>query len=195
MRLVAGGETVTARYVVGADGATGATARLAGVAPVSRTGAPAIEVELAVPDAVRARYADAIVVTTVFSGSSQDMDLDYTLSLPGATPQVRTGRGEERHDTARVPSPHTGTRKPRPMTAQQITKGATVYGTGGEKVGTIQAYNAQGGYLVVRTGWPFPTDLHIPLYAFRETDAHGDVHLGLRTGEPRDDRNGDSERM
>jgi geranylgeranyl reductase family protein len=62
VRLVAGGETVTARYVVGADGATGTTARLASFAPVSRTGAPAIEVELAVPDAVRARYADAIVV-------------------------------------------------------------------------------------------------------------------------------------
>ncbi len=35
------------------------------------------------------------------------------------------------------------------MTAQEITKGVTVYGAGGEKMGTIQAYNAHGGYLVV----------------------------------------------
>jgi len=42
------------------------------------------------------------------------------------------------------------------MTAQQITKGATVYGVGGEKVGTIQAYNGHGSYLVVRTGWNLP---------------------------------------
>ncbi len=76
------------------------------------------------------------------------------------------------------------------MTAQQITKGATVYGTGGEKVGTIQAYNAHGGYLVVRKGWLFPTDLHIPLHAFQAIDAHGDVHLSLRTGDPRTDRDG-----
>ncbi len=79
------------------------------------------------------------------------------------------------------------------MTAQQITKGATVYGAGGEKVGTIQAYNAPGGYLVVRTGWLFPTDLHIPLQAFQGTDAHGDVHLSLCTGDPRDDRDGSSQ--
>ena len=76
------------------------------------------------------------------------------------------------------------------MTAQQITKGATVYGTGGEKVGSIRAYDAPGGYLVVRKGWLFPTDLHIPLQAFRGTDAHGDVHLGLRKADQRDDRDG-----
>ncbi len=79
------------------------------------------------------------------------------------------------------------------MTAQQITKGATVYGTEGEKVGTIQAYNTQGGYLVVRKGWLFPTDLHIPLHAFQGTDTHGDVHLGLHKADPRDDRDGASQ--
>lgn len=68
------------------------------------------------------------------------------------------------------------------MTAQQITKGATVYGTGGENIGTIQAYNARGGYLVVRKGRLFPTDLHIPLYAFQGIDARGGVHLDLRMG-------------
>jgi len=89
--------------------------------------------------------------------------------------------------------PHTDTRRPRQMTAQEITKGATVYGTGGEKMGTIQAYNAHGGYLVVRTGWLFPTDLHIPLYAFQGTDAHGDVHLGLCKSDLRNDRDGASQ--
>ena len=81
------------------------------------------------------------------------------------------------------------------MTAQQITKGATVYGTGGEKIGTIQAYNAHSGYLVVRKGWIFHTDLHIPLYAFHGTDAHGDVHLDLSKADPRDDRDGHAQAL
>ncbi len=37
---------------------------------------------------------------------------------------------------------------------------------------------------------PLPTDLHIPLHAFQGTDAHGDVHLSLCTGESRNDRDG-----
>ncbi len=41
---------------------------------------------------------------------------------------------------------------------------------------------------MVRTGWLFPTDLHIPLHAFQRIDAHGDVHLSLSEGDPRDDR-------
>jgi geranylgeranyl reductase family protein len=51
----AGKDRVAARYVLGADGANGVTARLAGFPPLSEVGA-AIEVELAVPDRAQARY-------------------------------------------------------------------------------------------------------------------------------------------
>ncbi len=62
VRLVAGGDTFTARYVVGADGATGMVARLAGFAPVGDHGAPAVEVELAVSEATRDRYATTTLI-------------------------------------------------------------------------------------------------------------------------------------
>jgi geranylgeranyl reductase family protein len=57
----AGKDRVAARYVLGADGANGITARLAGFPPVSEIGA-AIEVELAVSDAVQARYRHATLL-------------------------------------------------------------------------------------------------------------------------------------
>jgi len=55
LRLLVGKDTIMARYVVGADGANGITARLAGFAP-PRHIAAALEVELAVPERARARY-------------------------------------------------------------------------------------------------------------------------------------------
>ena len=55
LRLLVGKETIEARYVVGADGSNGVTARLAGFAP-PRHIAAALEVELAVPERARARY-------------------------------------------------------------------------------------------------------------------------------------------
>jgi uncharacterized protein (TIGR02271 family) len=63
-----------------------------------------------------------------------------------------------------------------------------VYDTTGEKVGTLRAYNPQGGYLLVAKGWLFPKDLYIPLAAVQGTDAAGDVHLGLRKDDLQDDR-------
>lgn len=65
LRLVAGGATISTRYVIGADGATGVSARLAGFAPVVRKGVPALEIELAVCDAVRRRYERAAVIDAV----------------------------------------------------------------------------------------------------------------------------------
>ncbi len=61
--------------------------------------------------------------------------------------------------------------------------GATVYGTGDARVGTIRAYDARGDYLSVRTGVLARTDLHIPASAVRRIDAEGNVHLGFGTDE------------
>jgi geranylgeranyl reductase family protein len=61
LRLQAGKDTVTACYVIGADGANGITARLAGFPPMSAVGA-AVEVELAVPDRTLARYRQAALL-------------------------------------------------------------------------------------------------------------------------------------
>ena len=56
-----GTETIGASYVVGADGANGVTARLAGFRPWKTPGA-AVEVELEVPDGARERYEDALLL-------------------------------------------------------------------------------------------------------------------------------------
>jgi len=61
VRLQAGADIVSAAYIVGADGANGVTARLAGF-PMGREPATAIEAEVAVPDAARARYEDAALL-------------------------------------------------------------------------------------------------------------------------------------
>jgi uncharacterized protein (TIGR02271 family) len=74
------------------------------------------------------------------------------------------------------------------MQWQQFVEGASVYDTTGAKVGTLRAYNAQGGYLLVEKGWLFSKDLYIPLAAVQGTDAAGDVHLELRKDDLQGDR-------
>jgi stress response protein YsnF len=74
------------------------------------------------------------------------------------------------------------------MQGPHFVAGATVYDTAGAKVGTLRAYNPQGGYLLVEKGWLFPKDLYIPLAAVQGTDATGAVHLGLRKDDLQDDR-------
>ncbi len=61
LRVRAGADTVTARYVIGADGANGITARLAGFPPPTGVAA-AIEVEMAVPDRAQERYQEAVLL-------------------------------------------------------------------------------------------------------------------------------------
>lgn len=61
LRLNAGGDSLLARFVVGADGANGITARLAGFPPPGKP-ATAIEAEVAAPDATLARYAGAALL-------------------------------------------------------------------------------------------------------------------------------------
>lgn len=61
VRVQAGSGMVTTRYLIGADGANGITARLAGFPPMTGIAA-AIEVEMVVPDRVLARYRDAALL-------------------------------------------------------------------------------------------------------------------------------------
>jgi geranylgeranyl reductase family protein len=61
VRLRAGADTVATRYVVGADGANGVTARLAGFPPMAPP-AVAIEVELAAGDRAGDRYTGAMLL-------------------------------------------------------------------------------------------------------------------------------------
>ncbi len=69
------------------------------------------------------------------------------------------------------------------MPAQSLTAGVTVYDAAGATVGTLERYDPRGGYLVARRGILFPRDMYIPLHAFRETDAQGNVRLALRLGD------------
>ncbi len=61
---------------------------------------------------------------------------------------------------------------------QQISDGTTVYDASGEKIGTVRASDAQGGYLDVEKGWLFPKDVYIPLSAIAQSNADG-VYLTL----------------
>lgn len=60
-RVRAGRDTLSARYLIGADGANGVTAKLSGF-PAAGDPAVALEVELAVPAAVHARYRDTALI-------------------------------------------------------------------------------------------------------------------------------------
>lgn len=74
------------------------------------------------------------------------------------------------------------------MAEQRFYDGATVYDAAGEKIGTIQAYDPDDGYLVVQKGLFFPKDLYIPATIVQTTDADGSVHVNLYTGDLKDDR-------
>jgi uncharacterized protein YrrD len=49
------------------------------------------------------------------------------------------------------------------MTGQQFYEGATVTDMAGEKIGTLHAYDPQGGYITVQKGFLFHKDLYIPV--------------------------------
>src|SRR5579871_2966319 len=64
----------------------------------------------------------------------------------------------------------------------QINKGATVYDVTGDKVGTVEGYDAQGGYMDVRKGWLFHKDVFVPTSAINTTDDDG-IYLKLSKDE------------
>ncbi len=59
-------------------------------------------------------------------------------------------------------------------TASEIMAGDDVFGSDGDKVGTVA--EVQQGYIVVEKGWFFPTDYYIPLSAIANV-ANGQVAL------------------
>ncbi len=74
------------------------------------------------------------------------------------------------------------------MTSQQFYQGATVYDTADEKIGTVQAYDPQGGYLTVQKGFLFHKDLYVAVDAVQRTDAEGNVYLSLHKDDLADER-------
>jgi len=74
------------------------------------------------------------------------------------------------------------------MTGQQFYQDATVYDTSGEKIGTMQAYDPDGGYIMVQKGVFFHKDLYIPVNAVQSTDAEGNVYLSLHKDDLADER-------
>jgi len=74
------------------------------------------------------------------------------------------------------------------MTGQQFYEGATVNDMAGEKIGTLHAYDPQGGYITVQKGFLFHKDLYIPVGAVQHTDAEGNVQLSLHKDDLSDSR-------
>jgi hypothetical protein len=60
--------------------------------------------------------------------------------------------------------------------SRQIMTGDEVYGSDGDKVGTVA--EVQPGYLVVAKGFFFPTDYYIPMSAVTST-SDGQVYLNV----------------
>ncbi len=74
------------------------------------------------------------------------------------------------------------------MTGQQFYQDAQVQDAAGEKIGTLHAYDPQGGYITVQKGFLFHKDLYIPVSAVQSTDAEGNIHLSLRKDDLTDSR-------
>ncbi len=74
------------------------------------------------------------------------------------------------------------------MTNQQFYQDATVHDTAAEKIGTVQAYDPQGGYITVQKGFLFHKDLYISVGAVQRTDTEGNVYLSLHKDDLADER-------
>jgi len=78
------------------------------------------------------------------------------------------------------------------MTEQQFYQDAPVHDAAGEKVGTLHAYDPEGGYITVQKGFLFHKDLYIPLTAVQGTDADGAVRLSFYKDDLQDGRYDDA---
>jgi len=72
-------------------------------------------------------------------------------------------------------------------TTWQIADGMTVYGTDGEKLGTVRNYAPQHGYLDIQKGRLFHKDFYVPLTAVERVDEEG-IALRLAKQDLDDDR-------
>lgn len=81
-----------------------------------------------------------------------------------------------------VPNPTTQNAAP-----WQVADGMTVYGTDGEKLGTVRNYDPQAGYFDIQRGWLFHKDFYVTLSDVAMIDENGIV-LRLTKQELEDDR-------
>src|SRR6185295_14110409 len=104
---------------------------------------------------------------------------DLYQHTPRVTPDVSPGG--KLTGGAKVPSGYTG--RPVPLDAEgvqhvreKIMQGTKVIDAEGKKVGTIQAYDKETGYMRVEKGEIFTKDLFLPVTAVAFLDEQG-IHL------------------
>jgi len=74
-----------------------------------------------------------------------------------------------------------------PTSTWRITDGMTVFAADGHKVGTVQNYAPNVGYIDARKGWLFTKDFYVPLSAI-DTVSEDAVTLNLTLDALADDR-------
>lgn len=70
---------------------------------------------------------------------------------------------------------------------QRFVEGTPVYDAAGDKIGSLQQYDAQGGYLLVQKGLIFHRDVYIPTNAVTRTDSDG-IFINAYKDDLKDDR-------
>ncbi len=68
-----------------------------------------------------------------------------------------------------------------------IAPGTDVYDTNGEKVGSVQQYDPQAGYILIQKGVLFTKDLYVPTNAIDRTTTDG-IRLNLSKDDLKEDR-------
>lgn len=75
----------------------------------------------------------------------------------------------------------------RNMVNWQIADGMTVYGSDGDKLGTVRNYNPQAGYLDIQKGWLFHKDFYVGTATVVSVDEDG-LTVELTKQDLEDDR-------
>ncbi len=71
----------------------------------------------------------------------------------------------------------------------QIAAGMTVYGSDGDKLGTVRNYDREAGWLDIQKGWLFQKDFYVGMVAITAVDEQG-ITLRLTKQDLDDDRYG-----